>query len=456
MIVTLVVATTACDDDLNSVGNNIRPESDEIALGWDTISNITAETYSFQDRIYARTVKSVFGDYTDNILGRVKADFLSEFFCPEDMAFHKDLFAIDSVQVSLYVTRYSGDSLAPMGITAYEVDKKYLEDDYYTNIDPKDFTTMSKIFAQGVFSMKNTPNINGYRVISADADTMRGWDFFNKWKTNPEFFKDSKTFRENILKGLYITPTYGSGALADVGYTMLDVFYRYNAGKKVNENTDSIGYGLFRLNTTLEVVQMNHVENKIDVSNTTGLNKYTDRTFMKTPAGVCTKLNIPLGSIIDLMKDKKNLNAATFKLMGFSEEEANLRLNKPSSILLIHKDSLDGFFSGSGKNYLTSSNNSISVISRGTSNNTYDFSNIANVISYYIKEYQQRGINPNNVPLELLMLPVSLESTLTSSGSVSSTRIYHLMSPTEAILRTGTGKMKMPLIFSKYSSQSNK
>ena len=117
MIVTLAVTITACNDDLNSIGNNILPDSDSIDVKWDTIFNITAETYSFQDKIYARTANGVFGDYSDDLLGRVKSDFLCEFFCPQNMAFHEDLFAIDSVQVNLLFLKYSGDSLAPMGIT---------------------------------------------------------------------------------------------------------------------------------------------------------------------------------------------------------------------------------------------------------------------------------------------------------------------------------------------------
>lgn len=453
MIATFAVAITACDDDLNSIGNNILPDSDGILLGADTVFNITAETYSFQNKIYARTTKGVFGDYTDDLLGRVKSDFLCEFYCPEDMAFHKDLFAIDSVQVNVLFLKYSGDSLAPMGITAYEIDKKYLEDNNYTNVDPSEYTTMSKVFAKGVYSIKNSQKSGSYRILTADADTTKGWEFFNAWKSHPEYFKDSKSLKENVLKGLYITPTYGSGALVDVSYTMLDVYYRFNAGKKVNEDTDSIGYGLFSLNVTPEVIQMNHVENTIDMAK---LNAYTDRTFMKTPAGLCTKLNIPLADIITAMGDKKNLNAATFKLLGFSEEEAKLGTSQPTNILLIHKDSLDGFFAQRKNNLSLASNaNTISVISRSTSStsyNTYDFGNMANIISYYIKYYKEKGISP--VPnLELLMLPVSLESTLSSSGSTTSTSAYHLMSPTSAILRTGDKQVKMPLIFSKYNSQ---
>lgn len=456
IIATFAVAFTACDDDLNSVGNNILPDSDSIDVKWDTVFNIKAETYSFEDKIYARTTNGVFGDYTDDLLGRVKADFLCELRVPQDAAFHKELFAIDSVQVNLLFLKYSGDSLAPMGITAYEVDKKYLEENYYTNIDPTEYSSMSRVFAKGAFAIKNTAKSGAFRIMTADADTTKGWEFFDTWKSHPEYFKNSKTFKENVLKGLYITPTYGTGAAIDVSYTTMDIYYRFNAGKKAYEDTDSIGYGLFSLNATEEITQMNHVENKIDMPK---LNAYTDRTFMKTPAGLCTKLNIPIGRIVEMMGDNKNLNAATFKLLGFSEEEAKLVGNRPTNILLIHKDSLDGFFADR-KNELGMSNNAntISVIERNIKYspfNSYDFGNIANIISHYIDVYKSKGTLNANTNLELLMLPVTLGKTTSSSGATTSTNVYHLMSPTSAILRTGSDQIKMPLIFSKYNSQKD-
>lgn len=462
MIAAFAVAFSACDDDLNSVGNTILPDSDNIAMKVDTIFNITAETYSFDNRIYARTTKGTFGDYTDPILGRVKSDYLCEFNCPEDGTLHSKLFAIDSVQVRLFFSKYTGDDSAPMGITMFEVDKKELEYNTYTNIDPTEYSSMDKVFAKAAFSIRNTLSVKDaygnetHKVLSVDADTTKGWDFVNAWKADSTNLQNSDKFKKNVLKGLYITPTYGSGALIDVLRTEFNIYYRYNAGKKVNENADSIGFNIFRLVVTDEVTQMNRVENKIDLPS---LNSYTDRTFMKTPAGLCTQLNIPIAEIADKMGDMRNINAATFSLLGFTEEEASLGFNRPSDILLINKDSLDGFFN-SKDNILGEERNANTqvLISRSGKDtdipyNNYNFGNIANIINHYVTLYKDTG-SPSQV--QMLMVPISTNSFLSAEGNSTTTKAYHMMSPTAAILRTSDKHIKMPLIFSKYNSQSNK
>lgn len=172
---------------------------------------------------------------------------------------------------------------------------------------------------------------------------------------------------------------------------------------------------------------------------------------MKSPAGVYTQLTVPIGEIAEKRKNGNYtvLNSANFKLKGFTEEEVGIGLKRPSTLLMVNKDSIENFFESNNKvDNITSM-----VISRDTTSNTYSFGNMALTIDYYIDQLSKDGktIQPSDV-LKFYLIPVEYKSSTNSSG-VTETWVYNTMRPTGAIFRTDEKNMKMSLIQSKYSSQ---
>lgn len=451
----LALSFIACDDDLNSVGSNMQPKDDEIFVGVDTVI-ITAKTVSLNDSVYARTTFGVLGEYTDPVFGKIKSDYMSEFYCPDNTSFHENFIEIDSVKFNIGFDPYSftGDSINPMGLAIYEVNKN-LDKNYFTNIDASDYCDMSKTLTKGVFTIKNLPiNTNSgyqYREIYLKTANSFGQRFYNEWKnTNGETFKNSDSFRK-FFRGIYVTPNFGTGSLINVSYTRLNIYYKYKYGLASDGVSDSIEAKIFTLPVTPEVIQMNRIRNDQSV-----IKQLTaadaNKTYIKSPAGVCTEITIPLKEIIE--KSKENtLNSVTFRLKEFVEEEEKSGLNRPTYLLFVNKDSIADYFVNSNTpNFETSF-----IMQRVTTNNTYNFitaaggsastsaANISALINYYIKHYK----NSTNIPdLKYLVIPVSASAN--SSGIYS---VYNLMSPTSAIFRTNSENMKMGLIFSKYTER---
>ncbi|MDR1092511.1 MAG: DUF4270 domain-containing protein, partial [Prevotella sp.] len=221
---------------------------------------------------------------------------------------------------------------------------------------------------------------------------------------------------------------------------------------------DSTYVGLFRLPATDEVIQLNQVQNTIPGD----LFQNSDtRAYLKSPAGVCAEVTIPLKEIMNKAKKENvtnKLNSATFKLKGYTEEEEGMGMARSNNLLFINKDSLVNFFS---KNNMADSKTSFIMIQDATSN-TYNFSysniassvsnNLATMVNYYVDYYKDK----ENVPdLEFLVLPIDAYSQNVTSGYsqvLTYTNIYNQMAPTSAILRTDRDNMKMALIFSNYNS----
>lgn len=448
LAVSAVFLFTACDDDLNSIGNNIQPGGDDVELKPDTVV-ITAETVSFEDKIYAQTEFGTLGKYTDPILGTVKSDYLCEFYTASDLTFKDNFERIDSLSLDIVFETYSGDPNATMGLTAYELTSN-LDKNWYTNIDATSYCDMTKPLGKTAYTIKSMPVSNYMRTLSLKLDKEDiGKRIYNKWLENPEYLKDSKKFRDNILKGVYVTTDYGSGSLIDVSYTFLNLYYSYWGKKVTDTEIDSLYTYSMRLSVVSDIIQLNRIQNT-DLSSLTN-NSDPNKAYMKSPAGVYTQLTVPIGEIAEKRKNGNYtvLNSANFKLKGFTEEEVGIGLKRPSTLLMVNKDSIENFFESNNKvDNITSM-----VISRDTTSNTYSFGNMALTIDYYIDQLSKDGktIQPSDV-LKFYLIPVEYKSSTNSSG-VTETWVYNTMRPTGAIFRTDEKNMKMSLIQSKYSSQ---
>lgn len=442
----LALVFVACDDDLKSIGSSIQPDGDDIAVGTDTVF-IKAETVSFKDSIYARTSYGLLGEYIDPVSGKIKSDYLCEFYCPEDMKFEDRVINIDSILVTTEFTYFTGDTVAPMGVSVYGV-KNPLKAFFFTSIDPSKYIgDEPELYGQKVFSIQDVPDTVvssvRYRILSTKLKHQLALDIYDKWLDEPETFKNSDTFKE-FFKGVYITTTFGSGSLLNVNYTELVIHYR-NYVRNVANTADSVVYSKFKLPVTGEVIQMNHVENDIPEELYT---QNDTKTYMKTPAGVYTEITIPLKDIIETGNKKygnnHTINAANFKMKGFTEEEAKSGLTRPSNVLLINKDSLQNFFF----NRKLHDNKTSFVISRSSSN-SYDFGNLATIVNHYADYYKNETTIPD---LKYLVIPISATYSTVSSTTVL-TDIYNLMYPTSAVLRTDPDNMKMAIIYSKYNNR---
>jgi hypothetical protein len=460
-IAILMVVFISCDDDLTEVGNSIQPDGDNISIYVDTVQ-ITARTISLEDSVYARTQWGLLGDYTDPYFGNVKSDYLSELYCPENTKFPDKTISIDSTLVEIVSESFIGDSISPFGIAAYRVTTS-LTANFFTNADPKKYCDMTAPLGQGVFTIADAPNDSGLRSYILRLKNSVGQEFYDEWEnSNGATFKNSESLKK-FFKGMYITNSFGAGNMLSVNTTQLKIYFKYT-GRNVADTADSIRVGMFRLAFTPEVIQLNHVQNK----NPEYLFTDSDtRTYLKSPAGVCTEMTIPLGEIMKKATEtgKKNnkLNAANFKIKGYTELEEESTLNRSSYLLFINKDSLNNFFLN--KKMADAKTSYIMELTSGT--NTYNFvyanvasstsNNIANLINYYMDYYKDE--DEANIPdLKYLVLPISVstQSATSSSGSSYYTyvNVYNQMSPTSAVFRTDKDNMKMGLIFSNYNSST--
>lgn len=452
------LSMVGCNDDLSSIGGDIQPGGDGIFVGADTIS-LSAKTISMKDSIYARTTSGALGEYIDPILGSTKSDYLFQYYCPNGLTFvgkDRSKIGIDSVVMTISIdSAIVGNRNAPMGLSIYRVNTP-LAGNFYTNVDPTKYCDMTTVIGRGVFVTNELTSSSNLKFIDVKMDNAYGQEFLDKWRQDTTIF-DSQNKLNSNFKGVYITNTFGNSTLARVYSTRLNIHYNYQ-DRNFDNTTDSTKTAVFSLSSTNEVIQMNHIKNDIPSSLLTDAEAKT-KTYLKTPAGLYTELTIPLEEIVNSMKSKGStnssltINAANFKLMGYTDLEKENGLTPPGYLLIIDKDSIDGFFE---KGDLTDlySGKTCTIVSRTAATNTYDLGNMATMISYYVDQYKDESTIPD---IKFLVIPVSIGYSPyeTSSGSLAVpgkiTSVYNLMSPSGAIFRSSSDNLKMALIYSKYN-----
>ena len=454
LFVTFVaILTISCDDNLYQVGFSIQPGKDRLEVGLDTLL-LQARTVQV-DSMFTKTKYPVLGEYIDPIFGSIKSEYIGEFYLSTAAGFEEGA-VIDSVRTVVSYTSILGDSLAPMQLSVYEVTKSLKGVQDYTHINPRNYADMSAPLGTKLFTGKSSNyrtetytsgyTTETYRVydINVPLPDELGEKFLAEYnKPGRGQLANTDIFRE-FFPGLYFTTTFGNSTILSVNITSLNVHYHYLDKGGSSQNTDTIRTGTFRLNITPEVTQINYIENNNDqlLGNDTGY------TYVKSPAGVNTEITFPLSEpdIHDKLKTQA-LNLANFTVYAMPDASENpmVKLSPPNYLLLVNKDSLDGFFE---KRKLIDNVTSFLSSKFDATTYSYKFNNISTMINHYNQKSQEKDGAPFDLTYYMIPVDVTFATDQYGSTTTTPTSIYNQMWPTAAMLDNRQGKLE--LIFSNF------
>lgn len=450
VIIFIALFAVSCNDTLDGLGFTVQPPNDRREIGLDTLL-LQAKTLQV-DSIYSKIQYPVLGEYTDPVFGNIKSEYIGEFYFPEGAGFLEEA-AIDSVRVQLAYTTMMGDSLSPMGLSVYEVTKSLKGMKNYSHIDPKEYANMTAPLGTQVFTGRNSTyrtetNSSGTSVRVYEVNVMLpksiGEKFLDEYnKSNHGQLVNPDKFRE-FFPGLYFTTHFGKSTIIRVSLTSLMVHYKYTDRKGSSDGQDTIRETTMRLDITPEVTQINNIQNKNDQ-----LLQDTEYAYIKSPAGVITEITFPFSeqSVYEKLSSQAlNLADLTIYAMPESEENSSLvKLSPPNYLMLINKDSVDGFFE---KKKLTDNVTSFLSGQFNTSNYSYSFGNISTMVNYYNEKQKQ---NPDKeFKLVYYLIPVDITFSTDQYGNQTSTptAIYNQIWPSAVRLDKREGNLKLDMIFS--------
>jgi hypothetical protein len=445
----------ACDDSLNQVGMDTKPDRDEIKV----LSNVIyldndsgtgteyAKTCSFDSIYFGAKNQATYllGNFYDPVFGSLKSDYVCQFHYSSFPDYVTDSIKanrIDSVHLKIYYRSWAGDSLALMEAAVYPVKQSadYSAIPYrYTNIDLyKEFVAPAKPWATKVYtahdmSISDSIYTAGYyKNISIDVTQGMidgqtiGDRFVSAWINTRDSLQSIVNFTK-FFKGLYITTISGQENMLNVYGTSLYFYYTKVSKANFTETQDTTYFD------TADDIRIS-CQYKNDNKN---LTTDSTTTYIKSPAGVYTQYTLPIQKIRDAI-DGRNINSVRFSVTSYPKDDWKYTLNPPTTLMLIRKDSLTSFFESSR------------VIAAPTAYKAtfgsykYDFADISAMVREAIKEEKST--------LDVVLVPIREAQISSTYGSVSLYTIYDI-TPSYVKLRKGKDFLQLDIRSSKVSSE---
>lgn len=475
----LAATLYSCDDTTTGVGEFVA-DADEITASAQTFE-ATTKTLKYTDLnpdgVFSRTSSAYLGKFTDPDFGTYTTDFITQINCTEDFEFPDRLVSIDTTTLELSYASFFGDSLAPMKVKV-DVLKEAIDDTgenlglYYTSYNPEDFYNATGLpLAEQEYAVRDNSwtdaeidsikSANGYYPpLVINLDKKATWNIGNeqkngtfseylltKYKEDKNNFKDAYSFIHNVLPGFYVHNTGGEGSILYIG----DIWLRMKVSYYItgSEGQDSLVYTSIPFAATNEVFMSTRLNNSEDALDKLAEEK--THTYLKTPAGLCTEVKLPLQEMYDALgTDTLNSVSMAFtKYKNASDNSASspYKMGTPQNLLLIRKNEVKDFFE-QRKNY-DSKTTFLGTYSSTT--NSYSFSQVNRLISQIFsdmrtKEEPTEGWDEYNT---MVLIPVKTETD--SQGNTIG--LSHDLEVNSAKLIGGEGeegkKIKMEVIYTK-------
>ncbi len=436
----------ACEDSVSDVGMGILPDEDKIGVYTDTVY-VEASTIKL-DSIYANTIYGMLGEFYDPTYGNLKSGYLCQFYAPTVNTFSDSIIdaRIDSIFLAVSYASYLGDSLVPMEASVYPITKA-LDNHYYTNVSPAEYCDMKTVLGRKGYTARdltvsdsaNLANITGgySKTLKIRLPDSLGQKFYNEsLKPAPNIYNSPESFAA-FFPGVYVAPTYGSGNILYVEGTRILMYYnrlRTTVDSKGNDST-YVALWTTTFDVTKEIIQLNNYRSSLDAKL---LEPSVDKAYIKTPAGIFTKITIPIPEIIKKMGTKKFTNAK-LSLSVFGKDEWQYAIGYPSNIpdlgvtakmLLVNQDSVTTFFEN--KQVANNITSYTSVFSSSTY--AYNFGNISAVIQNAIEKAPDKN-------LELLLIPVSTQASGSTDYMTS-----HYLYPSGVTFKKDKEHLKLAIV----------
>jgi hypothetical protein len=222
--------------------------------------------------------------------------------------------------------------------------------------------------------------------------------------------------------------------MAEIETSRLSVFYRI-----MNEDKEYNVYSLFY--STQEVLQTSHIVN--DVDRIKELAEEKEWTYLKTPAGIYTEVELPVDDI-KLNHENDTITSAkiVFHKLNDKMELSEKLLKDPTTLLMVEKDSLKNFF----EDREVANNITSFLATLSTTYNSYTFNNISSLINYLYMKKTEGGANfTKEHPNWNKVVLVPVQTTAGSTATTTVSAVNNEMSITSSRLVGGEENILEPI-----------
>ena len=172
-------------------------------------------------------------------------------------------------------------------------------------------------------------------------------------------------------------------------------------------------------------------------------------TYLKTPAGLFTKLTLPMS---DIMAGHTNDSINTAKVVLHrinNSSTSDYQFGIPHNVVMVPADSLQSFFA----NNRLPDNKTSFMATYNSKTNAYEFNNISGIVNLFSRNRTMPAWG------KVVVVPVELQSVTQGTGSSKKTVITKVsndmgLSSTKLLGNTSTGKnIQISIIYGKFNGR---
>lgn len=438
---------SSCEDDVSPIGGSI--VNGEVSISVDSlILKVDASTVRSMN-VDSRSTTTLIGNINIPEYGKLSAAYVTQLLSASSMLIPDSIGVnrVDSMKMILEMPRSMtiGDTLAPQQLKIYRLNRQ-LPSDILSNFNPEGYynpedEVASRNYTLSALALGDTA-FRQLKTLTVGINLPKQWavDAFNAYRNGSEIFGWPQEFNK-VFPGLYVCPTFGRGAMANVQATRLFLYYHYFTSKNVVENDVSVTKritvrdSVCLFSSSPEVIGSSILSYEPSVSLQQLVSE--GKKIITTPSGYRVRLTFPAEQILkQYWASDHNLsviNNLTFALPATSVPN-NHEILPPPDLLMIKTSEIDDFFA---KGKVPDNLNSF----RGTyssSRGRYEFSSLRE----YIVDLKNKGqqIKPEDV--DFTLIPVQYTSETVSSSYDGSATIYttgctpYISSPRMALIDT--------------------
>jgi len=474
-LLALALLFTGCSEDTGSLG--VYPTQDAISSSDGTFDVLSTSVAN--NNVPASSTACYLGKVIDPETDKaITATFATQFHTFENYTFPDRANIItttegllcQSIEIRLFIKDTFGDRNNPMKVEVWPLswnEDKMLKESQklYTDTDLRQFADMdgspiaTKVFTATDYILTQAQRSSNYsdnvRIV---LDPKIGDAIIQKYYDDPANFRDSYSFIRNVCPGFLFQTVGGIGTMLHLEVCTMNIEFMYkdNDGNTVSANC--------RFAATPEVIQSTQFESSdlsalIEKMNS----EESDATMLKTPAGICTELILPIN---DIYRGHENdsISRASITLTRFNNQDPDAKnedyaLGIPQNLLLVRKQNIRSFFD----NHQVSDSRQSFTTDFQPTYNSYSFANIGNLIAYCIHE-KKTGMMATGMTEEdwekkhpdwnhVMLIPVAITTTKDAYDIVSEVSVNQDMSlcSTKLVRGTKANPIKMQVIFSRYA-----
>lgn len=406
------VTLYSCLDD-STIGNTI--VEDEVAIIVDSTFSPTFTTVANPD-VPARTITQLLGAVDAPGYGYLSSDVVTQFM-PALSLDTAGVTSIDSLLLKLQLdaTAFTGDSLAPMGLEVYPLEKQ-LVSPMNSSFDPAGYYDKDKLLGSTIYNMSLYGESDSvadlsYREVQVKLPRELGQQLYDAYVDNPANFNNPTAFTNNVFKGLYLHNSYGSGRIIRVAKTFMSLYFTRKTQLSTGKDTITHEIGNY-FAVTPEVITNNNINYRMadrlkqDIAD--------GDNIISAPAGTDVELVFPAREMIaKYCLNEKGLGVVnsivmTVKASAITNE---YDIAPPPHLLLILKSKRKDFFAN---NDVTDNKTSF-YASYNETQKAYVFAGMTN---YFTDLMEKETITDDDVTFVLTPVSISTETSSYSGSSV--------------------------------------